>query len=559
MKKIIQNAFLVMLFVLAVGFLVACGEKEQPKLNVVSEINVALNEEKKLTATVEFSEEVVIKFASSDTSIATVDANGNIKGVNIGTTNIRVSIEGFDVTADVKVTVKPLELTLIGPNEVEIGKTVKFEASDEKGGSDVLWSSEDSKIATVDGNGNVKGVSEGTVNIIIVSSISGEVKMKEIKVTRPEVESIDINKVSTGKVYLLDEVKLQAIIQPTGAVSDVTWISSDEEIATVDENGLVKTHRSGEVEIIATSVENPEVSGKYTLVIEVDPIELLKKFHIENPIHTHAKSNLIPDIDDEIIGSVNYYWFGDLNLSQRILAIDTNLLNPTETNPYVGQVATPEIVEAVELRSRRPGVLKPEIKYITYHDTGNYNAGATAVMHANYIPNSERYRSWHYTVDETEVIQHLPDNEIAFHGDSYDAYVYSIGVETAINKGSDFFTTWHRTAKLMAGLLYEYNLTVDAVEQHHDWNGKDCPQVLRATGLWETALKMIEAELLVLQELQDYTIEFMSNSPEYLSNTGRVLKLDTQERIVEYAIRAYNDSGYDRTLLLRSVLPAAGN
>ena len=28
--------------------------------------------------------------------------------------------------------------------------------------------------------------------------------MKEIKVTRPEVESIDINKVSTGKVYLLD-------------------------------------------------------------------------------------------------------------------------------------------------------------------------------------------------------------------------------------------------------------------------------------------------------------------------------------------------------------------
>src|SRR5690606_41375451 len=67
----------------------------------------------------------------------------------------------------------------------------------------------DSKIATVDGNGNVKGVSEGTVNIIIVSSISGEVKMKEIKVTRPEVESIDINKVSTGKVYLLDEVKLQ--------------------------------------------------------------------------------------------------------------------------------------------------------------------------------------------------------------------------------------------------------------------------------------------------------------------------------------------------------------
>lgn len=554
MNRILKNAFTALLLVLGISLLTSC-DKELPTLEVASEVTITVNSEKNINASVTFSKDVTLKYTSSDTNIVTVDDKGLLKGVDIGEAIITVRVEGYDVKKEVKVTVNPLTFSLTGPSEVMVGKSIKLTVSDEKGGTNVLWSSSDEKIATVDNQGNVLGISAGEVDIVVVSSITGEVLMKKIIVKTPKVESLEVVKETTGKALILEEIQMKQVVYPAGANTEVTWTSSDETIATVDENGLVKTLKSGEVDIIATSVEDPEISGKYTLIVEVDPIELMKKFHVANPLYVTAKSNLISELNEQVIGSVNLYWNDSVNLRQDIMPVENNLVNPTETNPYKGLVATREIVQAVELRSRRPGVLKPEIKYITFHDTGNYAAGATAAMHASYIHNSERYRSWHYTVDEKEVVQHLPDNEIAFHGDAYDAYVYSIGIETAINKGSDFFKTWHRASKLIAGLLVKYNLTIDAIEQHHDWNGKDCPQVLRASGLWDTVLAMIQAEYLVLTELQGYTIEFMSSNQEYVSNSGRVLKLDSTPKTVSYAIHVYNNEGYDKIVMLTSTLP----
>src|SRR5690606_27999883 len=147
----------------------------------------------------------------------------------------------------------------------------------EKGGSNVSWDTESSAFATVDSEGNVTGVKEGVVNILIVSSITGEVKMKDINVLVTDAKTIEISKKDNNKVLLLDEVKLTHKVLPSAADQEVIWTSSDEIIATVDNLGNVKTHRSGEVEITATSVKNPEISGTYTLIVEVDPIELLKK------------------------------------------------------------------------------------------------------------------------------------------------------------------------------------------------------------------------------------------------------------------------------------------
>lgn len=564
MYKIIKNIFMVFMFIASIGILVGCNKTEPPKLTLESDskIEIFFDETAKIEA--KTSEGKTIKFTSLDTSVVTVDKDGNVQGVSLGETKIRVSVEGFpDVKVEVSVTIKARELTISGESEVFAGSTITLTATDEKGGTDFIWDSENSSIATVSQTGVVTGVKVGKVNIMVVSSITGEVKMKEIEVLTPDVEAITVSKRGTGKVLLLDEVKLVHSVVPAAANQEVTWRSSDESIATVDEEGNVTTHKSGTVNIIATSAENEEIEGHFELVVELDPIALIRRFNVENPVHKRASSKLLPSVNELIYGSVNLYWPADMNLKQNIVPIDEKLdeSNGTKSdNPYIGLTATQEIIDAVELKSIRPGVKKTSIDNIIFHDTGNNNLGSGAQMHHNWMTGGgrtlqARYRSWHYTVDDQEIIQHLPDDEIAFHGDGYEAYTTTIGIETAIDKNSDFFTTWHRTAKLMSSLMYKYDLNITNIKQHYDYSGKDCPQVLRATGLWETALDLIQAEYLVLQELEGYTIEFISNDPEFVTNEGRIIKLDIAPRLISYQVRITNDEGYNQTTVLYSTLP----
>ena len=49
--------------------------------------------------------------------------------------------------------------------------------------------------------------------------------------------------------------------------------------------------------------------------------------------------------------------------------------------------------------------------------------------------------SWHYTVDDHAIVQHLPDYETAYHaGDGKDGpgNTTSIGIEICVNAGGDF-------------------------------------------------------------------------------------------------------------------------
>ena len=68
-------------------------------------------------------------------------------------------------------------------------------------------------------------------------------------------------------VFLGQQKRMEATVLPITADQSVTWISSDPEIATVDENGIVKGIASGEATITATSVVNPEISANCRVTV----------------------------------------------------------------------------------------------------------------------------------------------------------------------------------------------------------------------------------------------------------------------------------------------------
>ena len=134
-------------------------------------------------------------------------------------------------------------------------------------------------------------------------------------------------------------------------------------------------------------------------------------------------------------------------------------------------------------RRNRPGRVNP-MRFITVHNTGNANAGANAKAHAIYIKSDAAANepvSWHYTVDDKEIYQHLPDNEDAFHaGDGAgNGNRQSIGIEICMNCDGDLRKATDNAAELTAMLCARYKIPAENIVQHNRWSGKNCPQTMR--------------------------------------------------------------------------------
>ena len=107
--------------------------------------------------------------------------------------------------------------------------------------------------------------------------------------------------------------------------------------------------------------------------------------------------------------------------------------------------------------------------------------------------------SWHFTVDDKVIYQHLPLTENGWHagdGASGTGNRQSIGIEICENRDGNRAQAEKNAAWLVAKLLREFNLGLDRVKQHYDWSGKNCPRVLRGRkDGWENFLAAVEAHL----------------------------------------------------------------
>lgn len=147
-------------------------------------------------------------------------------------------------------------------------------------------------------------------------------------------------------------------------------------------------------------------------------------------------------------------------------------------------------------RANRPGGSNPGT-YITIHETGNAAKGADAAAHANYLKEDAAAKamvSWHYTVDDHSIVQHLPDNETAYHagdGANGPGNTTSIGIEICVNADGDFERAKVNAASLVRLLVSEHGIPLANIVQHNHWNGKNCPATIRATpGSWEKLLAL---------------------------------------------------------------------
>ena len=222
---------------------------------------------------------LTVEWTSSDESVATVDATGMVVAVSAGEADITASVTDSEMSAVCKVTVKvaakditvpdSLDVKLNDCNETSIEATVSpADATD----VEVKYASTDEAVATVDKDGKVQILQPGECDIATTLTQEGKkvVEKKTHIKAFYEVEGITLDK-TEGILTAGNTVTLNATVLPEEIADEtiVTWTSSDEKVATVDENGKVTAIAAGEATITANAGEK---STTYKLTVQAKKV-----------------------------------------------------------------------------------------------------------------------------------------------------------------------------------------------------------------------------------------------------------------------------------------------
>lgn len=222
---------------------------------------------------------LTVEWTSSDESVATVDATGMVVAVSAGEADITASVTDSEMSAVCKVTVKVaakditvpdnLDVKLNDGNETTVEATVSpADATDVK----VSYASTDEAVATVDKDGRVQVLQPGECDITTTLMQDGEKVTEKTTHVKAfyEVESITLDS-NEGKLTVGNSHTIKATVAPEEIADEtiVTWASSDEKVATVDENGKVTAIAAGEATITANAGEK---STTYKLTVQAKKV-----------------------------------------------------------------------------------------------------------------------------------------------------------------------------------------------------------------------------------------------------------------------------------------------
>lgn len=238
---------------------------------------LAENETLQLSATVlpENADNRAVEWSSSDENIAIVDSNGLVTAVSQGDAVITViTTDGSLLTASCHITVVKLVSSIDLSSdkvELEVGKYERLNATvnpSDATDKSVSWTSSDNEIVQVE-NGVIIAISDGECDVIATANDGSNVSATCHVIVRTLVSQIILDKTELSlKVGMFDNIT--ATVLPADATNtDVTWTSSDDDIASV-QDGLVLAHSKGETVITVTANDG---SGIYaTCAVKVEEV-----------------------------------------------------------------------------------------------------------------------------------------------------------------------------------------------------------------------------------------------------------------------------------------------
>lgn len=191
-----------------------------------------------------------INYVSNDTSIVTVDNNGNITALRKGTTTITITVDDTVLTLNVTVNNNPV--LNINKKTIYAGNSFNLKVVGLIGNA--TFTSSNSKAATVNSNGKVTCKSAGNSNITVIAN--GVTLKCKVRVINPFIKY-------KSKIY----IKNSTTISIRGKVGKATFKSSNKKVATVNSKGKITGKKK----------------GTCTIIIRTNGVTLKKRITVINP------------------------------------------------------------------------------------------------------------------------------------------------------------------------------------------------------------------------------------------------------------------------------------
>lgn len=350
-----------------------------------------------------------------------------------------------------------------------------------------------------------------------------------------EVE-LSVNVVARGNTHFFT-IKIIAI-----------GIPDDKKIQKVDEwlkSYLATTPLTDEMELPIT---HPEYGGTIRWLCE-DPFVVLNNKDLYLPIKA-GKYILMAEIIFHTAIEQRQYdiqleaGFDSSDLNRAIRFIKASIPNDFENTLvlYEGRQASivKHIIDTTTVEHKlhygnKPIVLPSELNrrmydgyqmpnsenvlWIVVHETGSRTLGNFASVFDRLQQNRaynegklDANASWHYTVDDHEIIQNYSDYIACWHAGDNDSIgggnMNGIGIEMCINPDGKYDIAMRNNARLIAYLMHQYNLNLLNIKKHRDFMVKECPETMIKERLWFIFLDLIAKEYISQSLLKQFNISY---------------------------------------------------
>ena len=323
-----------------------------------SEKTMTIGESVTLTSTITHaSAQTTLKWSSSNTSVATVDKNGKVIAVGVGTSVIKCTATN-GVYGECQITVNPILVTNISMNETEcvlnVGEKIQLSTSVEPNNAtikDVVWSSSHEAVAVVSEKGLVTAVGSGTCQIWATTS-DGSGKKASCLVTVEKNNKLTVTNMtqcSGGRgvlnVLLTDEETIMGfqfdlqlpigvsvaedksgklLAALTGNAMNTHSISSSKvseglyRFVVTPQNNRAISNASGDGMTITVDVADNVVAGVYEMTIKDVEMTVKKAGNVYEDIHPKNSMAKLTVIEAQM---------GDVNGDGRVSVTDVISMN----------------------------------------------------------------------------------------------------------------------------------------------------------------------------------------------------------------------------------------
>lgn len=310
--------------------------KNLPDRIVLNEIIKVMepNDTEKLVAS--YNDQAIdVKWKSDNENIATIDAKGNLKALNVGTTTITaIATNGLIAKCSVYIYKATFNMEF-DENLLNISQGNTYTLYPIKIPTDatenMMWFSDNESVAIVDQNGTVTAVSKGTATIT-ATTVTGNISASCIVQVTSPVQSISLS--STSATLNINQTKrLTATISPVDYSGMIEWRTTNSKVATVDQEGLITATGPGTAIISVTADSGKTAQCTVTVKSPATDITLNKtELTLEKGYTEKLICSMLPaDTTDTVTWSTSSSTYAAVNSDGTVTANRTGTATITAT------------------------------------------------------------------------------------------------------------------------------------------------------------------------------------------------------------------------------------